>query len=470
MDGELLAEYPAGTAPGSPQKEYGYRNGQLLVTAAAGGWGAPPPFTPPPTLVSGLEIKLEHLTELRSAVNQLRAHAGLSAFNFTVDPNPERYVTTAKADHIRQLRTALEQARSQLGLSTGGYEHPTLTENSSWIYAIDFQELRNQILSAWNGGSGSVDIQWLVADQLGTPRMIIGKNGTLTSVKRHDYLPFGEELVAGTGGRTTGQGYVGDNVRQKFTDKERDDESGLDYFINRYYSSLQGRFTTVDPENAGAGQSNPQSWNGYAYALNSPVKYQDPDGLTVRICGADGQCTDSKTDLTDADFYKYFRDAEGITLKGGNIYQNGNLIGSFQRLSFDDLNDFANGVIFGRGQTAGLVQRLEPVQKVVTIGAAIDVGIIGGVTIGLSTAGSTAAESAVSQASRATVRAFERQFAQHGRVALEKSLMSFEKRLAEHLLKIEAARRAGGYTSSMEREIKIFQESISAIKEILGKK
>src|SRR5258705_3687269 len=35
MEGELLAEYAANTAAGSPQKEYGYRNGQLLITAAA---------------------------------------------------------------------------------------------------------------------------------------------------------------------------------------------------------------------------------------------------------------------------------------------------------------------------------------------------------------------------------------------------------------------------------------------------
>ena len=114
-------------------------------------------------------IKLEHLTELRTAVNDLRAHARLSPYSFTVDPNPTRNVTTVKADHIRQLRTALEQARSHLGLSTS-YAHPALTENSSWIYATDFQELRNQILSAWNSGTGGVDIEWLVADQLGTPR------------------------------------------------------------------------------------------------------------------------------------------------------------------------------------------------------------------------------------------------------------------------------------------------------------
>jgi hypothetical protein len=91
-------------------------------------------------------------------------------------------------------------------------------------------------------------------------------------------------------------------------------------------------------------------------------------GLKVRICGTDGQCTEGKTDLSDEDFYKYFRDAKGIKLKDGNVYQNGNLIGSYQRLSFDDLNDFANGVIFGRGNTAGLVQRLPIVQKVVTVG------------------------------------------------------------------------------------------------------
>jgi len=35
MDGELLAEYAANSAPSAPQKEYGYRNGELLVTVAS---------------------------------------------------------------------------------------------------------------------------------------------------------------------------------------------------------------------------------------------------------------------------------------------------------------------------------------------------------------------------------------------------------------------------------------------------
>ena len=46
---------------------------------------------------------------------------------------------------------------------------------------------------------------------------------------------------------------MSDGVRQQFTSKERDVETGLDYFLARYYSSVQGRFTS--PENLRVGQS-----------------------------------------------------------------------------------------------------------------------------------------------------------------------------------------------------------------------
>src|SRR5260370_2499693 len=38
------------------------------------------------------------------------------------------------------------------------------------------------------------EVYWLVADQLGTQRMVGDKSGSLAGVKRHDYLPFGEEI------------------------------------------------------------------------------------------------------------------------------------------------------------------------------------------------------------------------------------------------------------------------------------
>jgi RHS repeat-associated protein len=152
-------------------------------------------------------------------------------------------------------------------------------------------------LEAWGyPASGGATIQWLVSDHLGTPRMIVDQTGTLANVKRHDYLPFGEELFAGTGGRSPSLGYTGaDGVRQQFTQKERDVETGLDYFGARYYASMQGRFTGADPYDINLERQNtadpeeaealfrdyvfqPQHWNRYAYALNNPLRYLDPDG------------------------------------------------------------------------------------------------------------------------------------------------------------------------------------------------
>ena len=56
-----------------------------------------------------------------------------------------------------------------------------------------------------------------------------------------------------------------------------------------------------------------------------------------------------------------------------------------------------------------------------------------------------------------------RQLAQRGRKSLEKSLRTLERRLAEHEAKIQAAKQAGGYTSSMEAEVQNFKGLIQAI-------
>jgi len=66
----------------------------------------------------------------------------------------------------------------------------------------------------------------------------------------------------------------------RFTAKERDSETQLDFFQARYFTSAQGRFTSPDPGNAGADPFDPQSWNGYAYVKNNPLNAIDPDGLS----------------------------------------------------------------------------------------------------------------------------------------------------------------------------------------------
>jgi hypothetical protein len=70
--------------------------------------------------------------------------------------------------------------------------------------------------------------------------VISDANATIKA--RHDYLPFGEEVAAGVGASTATQGYVADNLRQKFIPKERGVVTGLDHFEARYYSNVEGKF------------------------------------------------------------------------------------------------------------------------------------------------------------------------------------------------------------------------------------
>jgi hypothetical protein len=52
-------------------------------------------------------------------------------------------------------------------------------------------------------------------------------------------LPFGEAWLASDNGQPT-------TNDKKFTSYQRDVESGLDYAMNRYNSSMYGRFKSVD--------------------------------------------------------------------------------------------------------------------------------------------------------------------------------------------------------------------------------
>jgi len=165
-------------------------------------------------------------------------------------------------------------------------------ENTRFIYGIG-----GQMVAEFDGSNGNLKKEYVqcgatlitveptavnsngtrysTSDHLGSPRVVT--NSSAGVVSRHDYLPFGEELGTGIGGRTNGMGFsVADNVRQKFTQKERDNETGLDFFRSRYYASTQGRFTSAD---SFAGSTiNPQSLNRYAYVFGNPLRFRDPSG------------------------------------------------------------------------------------------------------------------------------------------------------------------------------------------------
>jgi RHS repeat-associated protein len=110
----------------------------------------------------------------------------------------------------------------------------------------------------------SETVEYYATDAVGSVRVVFNANGNILG--RMDYAPFGGELSGGT-----------NLPDQRFAGLFRDGEAGLDYAQARSYQVRTGRFNAPDP--VYAGMFNPQGWNRYAYALNSPHVYVDPTGL-----------------------------------------------------------------------------------------------------------------------------------------------------------------------------------------------
>ena len=83
-------------------------------------------------------------------------------------------------------------------------------------------------------------------------------------------------------------------LTSRSTGKERDTESGNDYFEARYYGSSMGRFMSPDPSGLLAQHpEDPQSWNLYVYARNNPLIYLDPNGLDCIYATDNGKGVES---------------------------------------------------------------------------------------------------------------------------------------------------------------------------------
>jgi RHS repeat-associated protein len=106
-------------------------------------------------------------------------------------------------------------------------------------------------------------------DQINTTRVITDQGGSVVYSVVHD--PYGGIQQTGTNNTYDPQ--------LKFSGKERDAESGLDYFGARYYDKNQYRFISVDPAvTRRFVQLEPQKWNFYAYCLGNPICFLDPTG------------------------------------------------------------------------------------------------------------------------------------------------------------------------------------------------
>ena len=104
---------------------------------------------------------------------------------------------------------------------------------------------------------------YILTDHLGSPILATDENGD--TLWQEDYQPYGKQLTNEDGDNSVG-----------FTGHKDDKALGVTYMQGRWYHQEMGRFLAIDPMRFV--ETYPVSFNRYAYTLNNPYKYVDPNG------------------------------------------------------------------------------------------------------------------------------------------------------------------------------------------------
>ena len=159
--------------------------------------------------------------------------------------------------------------QSTLSSSQNIYGLPVLDYCGNIVYSDD-----KPVKILFDGGYVSIKkgvptYHFFLRDHLGNVRVVADANGKLE--ERNDYYPFGGLM---------GKGLNGDFQSYKYNGKELERQIGLDIYDYgaRRYDAAICRFTTMDPLAEKYYSTSP-----YAYCVNNPVKFIDPDGKIVVV-------------------------------------------------------------------------------------------------------------------------------------------------------------------------------------------
>ena len=144
-----------------------------------------------------------------------------------------------------------------------GASATVLSWSKSYVYA------GSRLLSTITKTGSTETTEYHHPDRLGTKLVTTG-----TTAKEQSTLPYGTVITSETTAKTN----------QKFTSYDRSDKTGLDYAVNRIYSSEQGRFTQPDPIGmASVDLTDPQTLNLYTYARNNPTDFTGSERNACRM-------------------------------------------------------------------------------------------------------------------------------------------------------------------------------------------
>jgi RHS repeat-associated protein len=246
----------------------------------------------------------EHLDASASVSNQLTGNVYDAAGNVTSD-GVNSYTYDAE-NRIKQVggtggtsytydadgRRVKKSSGTNYWYGTSGAVFAETDASGNWTNYIFYggQRLARNVPQP---SPNPADIKYYITDHLHSTAVFADKSGSV--LDDNDFYPWGG-VVPGVGIATSSNHY-------KFTGKERDAESGLDYFGARYYANTTGRFMSPDwaakPTSVPyADFGDPQSLNLYSYVRNSPITRVDPDGH-MNIAGMDGLNRSEEGGFTD---------------------------------------------------------------------------------------------------------------------------------------------------------------------------
>ncbi len=153
---------------------------------------------------------------------------------------------------------------TQILYSPTGFKMELMNGQSSFVKA--FVPMPGGTEEVWQASGASP--YYRHSDWLGSSRF--ASTTTRTMYNDLAYAPFGEQYAQAGSTGVTDTSFGGNN---------EDTTTNLYDAQFREYG-IQGRWPSPDPAGvAAANPANPQSWNRYAYALNSPLNFVDPSGL-----------------------------------------------------------------------------------------------------------------------------------------------------------------------------------------------